>query len=285
MIPQRLHTACVGVLLAGWAGTLSAADDGAELCVMTYNLRYASASPPNAWSARRPAAKALWDHVRPDVVGTQEGVYQQIKDIAADQPDFAWIGLGREGGSRGELMAVFYRRDRLTPLEFDHFWLSDTPEVIGSTTWGNSNRRMVTWVKFRDAASDRDFYFFNTHFDHQVQAAREKSATLLLARIEALKTRQPVIVTGDFNAPAGRGPVYEKLVGPQALADTWTTATERGPAIGTFHNYGGPREGGERIDWILSRGAVTVERSEVVTERLGEQYPSDHFPVVARIKF
>ena len=179
MIPQRLLTACVGVLLAGGAGTLSAADDGSELCVMTYNLRYASASPPNAWSARRPAAKALWNQVRPDVVGTQEGVYQQIKDIAADQPDFAWIGLGREGGSRGEFMAVFYRRDRLMPLEFDHFWLSDTPDVIGSTTWGNSNRRMVTWVKFRDVASDRDFYFFNTHFDHQVHAAREKSADLL----------------------------------------------------------------------------------------------------------
>jgi endonuclease/exonuclease/phosphatase family metal-dependent hydrolase len=266
------------------AGPLRASDDPAALCVMTYNLRYASASPPNAWSARRPAAKALWDKVRPDVVGTQEGVYQQIKDIAADQPDFAWIGLGREGGSRGEFMAVFYRRDRLMPLEFDHFWLSDTPDVIGSTTWGNSNRRMVTWVKFRDVASDHDFYFFNTHFDHQVQAAREKSADLLLARIEALKTHQPVIVTGDFNAPAGRGPVYEKLVGPQALADTWTTAAERGPAIGTFHNYGGPREGGERIDWILSRGKVTVERSEVATERLGEQYPSDHFPVVARLK-
>jgi hypothetical protein len=122
----------------GAAADEPAADAASDLCVMTFNLRYASASPPNAWSARRPAAKALWDRVRPDVVGTQEGVYLQIKDIAADQPDFAWIGLGREGGSRGEFMAIFYRRDRLTPLEFDHFWLSDTPDVIGSTTWGDT---------------------------------------------------------------------------------------------------------------------------------------------------
>ena len=258
--------------------------ESADLCVMTFNLRYASASPPNAWSARRPAAKALWDRVRPDVVGTQEGLYQQIKDLAADQPDFAWIGLGREGGSRGEFMAIFYRRARLTPLEFDHFWLSDTPDVIGSTTWGNSNRRMVTWVKFRDGASGRDFYIFNTHFDHEVQTAREKSAELLWSRIEALRTRQPVIVTGDFNAPAGHGAVYEKLVDPERLSDTWTASRERGPAIGTFHNYRGPRDGGERIDWILSRGAVTIDRSEVVVDKLGEQYPSDHFPVLARLR-
>ncbi|MGD9645158.1 MAG: endonuclease/exonuclease/phosphatase family protein [Pirellulales bacterium] len=263
----------------------TAATSSPELCVLTFNLRYASATPPNAWSARRPAAKALWDRVQPDVVGTQEGVYQQIKNIAADQPDFAWIGLGREGGSRGEFMAIFYRRDRLTPLEFDHFWLSDTPEVIGSTTWGNSNRRMVTWVKFRDQQADRDFYFFNTHFDHQVQTAREQSAALLLSRIEGLKTRQPIIVTGDFNAPAERGTVYERLVNPQALVDTWTVAKERGPAIGTFHNYGGPREGGARIDWILCRGPLAVERAEVITDKLGDQYPSDHFPVLARLRW
>ncbi|MBX9792413.1 MAG: endonuclease/exonuclease/phosphatase family protein [Pirellulales bacterium] len=277
-------------VVARQAATAEPADDSAnspdtaELCVMTFNLRYASASPPNAWSARRPAAKALWDRARPDVVGTQEGLYQQIKNLAADQPDFAWIGLGREGGSRGEFMAIFYRRERLTPLEFNHFWLSDTPDVIGSTTWGNSNRRMVTWVKFRDGTSGRDFYLFNTHFDHEVQAAREKSAELLWSRIEALRTRQPVIVTGDFNAPAGRGAVYETLVGPQRLSDTWTAARERGPAIGTFHNYRGPRDGGERIDWILSRGAVAVESSEVVTDKLGEQYPSDHFPVLVRLR-
>ncbi len=71
-------------------------------------------------------------------------------------------------------MAIYYRRARLEPLEFDHFWLSDTPDRIGSTSWGNTNRRMVTWVRFKDRESAQEFYFLNTHFDHQVQAAREK---------------------------------------------------------------------------------------------------------------
>ena len=117
---------------------------------MTFNLRYASNQPPNAWQAQRPVAKTLIESSNPDIIGTQEGLWQQVKDLEADLPDYAWIGLGRDGGSRGEFMAIYYRRARLKPLEFDHFWLSDTPDRIGSTTWGNTNRRMVTWVRFKD---------------------------------------------------------------------------------------------------------------------------------------
>ena len=69
-----------------------------ELLIATYNLRYAGDAPPNAWPQRRPLVQALLDRYRPDLLGTQEGLYSQIKDIAADQPAYDWIGLGRDGG-------------------------------------------------------------------------------------------------------------------------------------------------------------------------------------------
>src|SRR5262245_55133623 len=121
---------------------LQAADasNAAPLRVMTYNLRYASPTPPNAWPKRRPLMKELILQIAPDVLGTQEGLYPQLKDLASDLPDYQWIGLGREGGSKSEFMAVFYRPARLEPMAFDHFWLSETPSVVGSSTWGNSNR-------------------------------------------------------------------------------------------------------------------------------------------------
>ena len=75
-------------------------------------------------------------------------------------------------------------RTRLEPLAHDHFWLSDTPEVVGSSTWGNANRRMVTWVKFRDLATAKEFYHFNTHLDHEVQTARERGAALIRRRVD-----------------------------------------------------------------------------------------------------
>jgi len=274
---------CCSALPSGLLATAAAAE-AEPIKVMTYNLRYASKLPPNAWFQRRPVAAAMLQELKPDIVGTQEGVYLQIKDLQTDLPDYAWIGTGRDGGSRGEFMAIFYRRDRLEPLEFDHFWLSDTPDVIGSTTWGNSNRRMVTWVKFLDRKSQEEFYFFNTHFDHQVQAAREKSAELIRERVGALKTKLPVILVGDFNAAAEANKAYATLVNEDGFSDTWKTAREQGEAVGTFHNYGGPRKGGVRIDWILTRGPVEALATSVVTFSKDNQYPSDHFPVVATLQ-
>ncbi len=275
------------LLSAGLVGalTLAVAAAECELTVMTYNLRYASETPPNAWSQRRPLMKACIEAAQPDLIGTQEGLYHQLKDLAADLPGYDWIGLGRDGGSRGEFMAIFYRRARFEPLEFDHFWLSDTPEVIASSTWGNTNRRMVTWVRFRDRDSGAEFYFWNTHLDHALQGAREKAAQLIRQRVGALKTRLPVLLVGDFNAVAGANPVYDLLVRDGGFQDTWTLARERRNAdYNTFNGFAPPRREGQRIDWILVRGEVEVAWSEIVTFARDGQFPSDHFPVVTRLR-
>ena len=284
MISRRLF---LGVLAARFVlpSLASAADtaraSGSELVIATYNLRFASSEAPNAWADRRPVVKALLDRYQPDLIGTQEGLYQQLKDIAADQPAYDWIGLGRDGGSRGEFMAIFYRRDRFEPLEYDHFWLSDTPEVIGSSTWGNDVRRMVSWIRFRDRTTGRTFYFWNTHLDHEVQPAREKSAELIRQRIGRLPADVPLFLVGDFNAIAMKNRAYDILTREAGLTDTWSAARERrNEDANSFTGFGPLRREGERIDWILARGAMEVRATEVVTFRQGDQWPSDHLPVV-----
>jgi endonuclease/exonuclease/phosphatase family metal-dependent hydrolase len=222
--------------------------------------------------------------VSPDLFGTQEGLYPQLKDIAADLPAYNWIGLGRDGGSKGEFMAIFYRTSRFDPLAFDHFWLSDTPEIIGSSTWGNSNRRMVTWVRFLDRDTNREFYLVNTHFDHQVQGAREKSAELIRKRVAALNTTLPVILTGDFNA-AESNKAHEILLAQDFFTDTWQAARERrGEGLGTFNGFKAVPKNNTRIDWILTRGTVTVEAEEIVTFSRDGHFPSDHCPLVAWLR-
>lgn len=274
-------------LVIGLLGTLALGATAAEceLTVATYNLRYASDTPPNAWPQRRPLMKECLEAIQPDLIGTQEGLYRQLKDLAADLPAYDWIGTGRDGGSRGEFMAIFYRRARFEPLEYDHFWLSDTPEVIASSTWGNTNRRMVTWVRFRDRESGVEFYFWNTHLDHALQGAREKGAALIRDRVLALKTRLPVLLVGDFNAVAGANPVYDLLVREGGFRDTWHLARERRNAeYNTFNGFAPPKREGQRIDWILIRGEAEVAWSEIVTFARDGQFPSDHFPVVARLR-
>ncbi len=257
-----------------------------DLRVMTFNLRYASDTKPNSWPERRPVMKQLILAQRPDVIGTQEGLYRQLKDLASDLPAYEWIGLGRDGGSRGELMAIFYLRDRFEPLAFDHFWLSDTPDVIGSSTWGNSNRRMVTWVLFRDRNSGREFYFWNTHLDHEVDAARRNAAALIRDRLAKTETAVPLVLVGDFNSAAGGSAAYDVLTKEARLADTWTEARRHAnEGIGTFHDFKGPVRDGARIDWILARGRVDVPESAIITFAQNGQYPSDHFPVTATLRF
>ena len=254
------------------------------LCVMTYNLRYASNTPPNAWPVRRPVMRDAIRRINPDVFGTQEGLYQQLKDLASDLPEYEWIGTGRDGGSRGEFMAVFYRRDRLEPLEYDHFWLSDTPLVIASSTWGNTCRRMCTWVRFRDLRTHQQFYFFNTHLDHEVQPAREKAAALICQRVEAMNTNLPVLLVGDFNADARANKAYDVVING-GFTDTWYSDAKRlGDDVGTFHGYKGIQRGEPHIDWILTRGTATAQATQIPTFSRDGQYPSDHFPVVAWLR-
>jgi endonuclease/exonuclease/phosphatase family metal-dependent hydrolase len=274
-----------------WFGAVTAPVQSGELAssaaltVMTYNLRYASTTPPNAWPQRRPLVREVITNTAPDVIGTQEGLSEQLRDLAADLPEYDWIGVGRDGGSKGEFMAVFYRRARLEALATNHFWLSDTPEVAGSKTWGPKFARMVTWVKFRDRTTKQEFYVFNTHFDHEVQAARERSAELIRKRVAALEPKLPVLLIGDFNAAAGANQAYDILTGAGFFADAWKTAlVRRGEGIGTFNDFKGIERNGARIDWVLTRGAVVVDRAETISFQRDGQFPSDHFPVVTQLR-
>jgi len=264
----------------------AASGDGPELRLMTYNLRYASPQGPEAWPLRRPAMKALLEEQAPDLMGTQEGVYGQLRDLASDLPAHDWIGTGRDGGSRGEFMAVFYRRDRFEPLAYDHFWLSDTPEVIGSSTWGNPNRRMVTSVQFRDRRTGLEFHLWNTHLDHALQPVREKGAALIRTRLARLPSSDRVILMGDFNAVATRNVVYEALTREIGFTDSWfSAARRRNETLNSFNGFGKSTFNSARIDWILYRGAAEVSLAEVVDLTPGGRQPSDHFPVVARLRW
>ncbi|MFH8804013.1 endonuclease/exonuclease/phosphatase family protein [Streptomyces sp. NPDC017936] len=251
--------------------------------VMTFNLRFPSTKEPHSWASRRPVMRDLLRAAAPHVIGTQEGQPPQLRDVEADLgPHYDWIGRGRGGGD-DESMAVFYDTRRLTPVEHAHFWLSDTPEVPGSNTWGAGYPRMVTWVRFRDVrAGGREFCLFNTHLDNESGYARVRAASLITERLATFDPALPLLVTGDFNAVAHRDPVYDTLLAA-GLVDTWDTARRRGTGYGTYHGYKALVPGGARIDWILATPGVTVHRTRVDTFSRNGRYPSDHLPVLASV--
>ncbi|MFI6033401.1 endonuclease/exonuclease/phosphatase family protein [Streptomyces sp. NPDC051315] len=253
------------------------------LRAMTFNLRFASTAEPNSWADRRPAMRDLLRRAAPHVIGTQEGRLPQVRDIEADLgPHYDWIGTGRGGGD-DESMAILYDNRRLVPTSYAHFWLSDTPGVTGSNTWGGAHPRMVTWVRFRDLLdAGRAFCVLNTHLDNASQYARVRAAALIVERIREFGPSLPVVVTGDFNAVAHDNEVYDLLL-DAGLVDTWEAAARRGPAYGTFSDYRPPVPDGDRIDWLLTTPDVTVHRAWIDSYAPGGRFPSDHLPVCATL--
>lgn len=256
---------------------------GAQLQVMSFNLRFAGVRGRHSWANRRPVVAELLRREQPTVLGTQEGLAGQLRDLDADLPDhYDRVGQGRRGGDRDEFVALYYDSRRLTLLAHGDFWLSDTPAVPGSRSWGNVLPRMATWARFADRRTGTEFAVVNTHLDNQSEPARVRGAELLRTVIGTFDAALPVILTGDFNAPAERSAAYRTLTAD--LTDTWTAAAiRRTPPYATFHGYHPPRPGGDRIDWILTRGTGAVSSAGVNTFTRDGRFPSDHFPVQALV--
>ncbi|MDJ0275461.1 endonuclease/exonuclease/phosphatase family protein [Sphingomonas sp. 2R-10] len=253
-----------------------------DLTVMTLNIRLpADGDGANRWELRRDLTAATVGRADPDVIGTQELFKRQGDDLVARLPRYRWIGVGRSGTGRAddEHMGIFYRADRLQVERWGNFWLSDTPDLPGSISWGHPYPRMVTWVIFREGDGKR-FAMFNTHLPYRAEdePAREKGAALLASRIPAIAGDLPVVVTGDFNT-VPESATHRKL--EQGLTDAWTATRQRSGPEATFHGFTGKPD--RRIDWIFARG-FTLRAVRTIDTRRGALFPSDHYPVVATLR-
>lgn len=290
---MRTKIIILGILLCvlcGFSGNLKAQNESPTvLKLMTYNLKFASPTYEPSWKVRRDMQIDMIKKYDPDIIGTQEGLKEQIDYLQQHLPDYVCIGEGRQGGDDDEHMAIFYKKDKFRLRELQSFALSNTPQVIGSGP--NVNPRMVTWARFalvdipaegKDGkyAEDyrghwentQEFYVFNTHyFDRGDQSlARQNASKLIKDRISELNhfgewtAERPVFLVGDFNCRPGSEP-YKVLVGDEnssntnLLKDTGASDVE--------------------IDWILYKGAVKVLKYEEVDYNKKGVYPSDHKPI------
>lgn len=270
------------LLLLSACGSIT--DEGVELDLMSFNIRYGTAKDgDNVWELRK---ELVFDVLRthsPQVVGLQEALGFQIEEIKTALPQYAHVGIGRDPNSTGEYSAILYRSDRFEVLESDTFWLSETPEVR-STHWGNKIVRICTWARFRDKISQRSFYVFNTHFDHRSQESRVRSAGLILHRMaNRSHPEDPAILTGDFNA--GEDNEAMRLLRTQsALVDTFRAAHPNTTGVGTFGAWTG-KTNGEKIDYVFVEPDIETLTASILRDNDQGRYPSDHYPVNARIRF
>lgn len=270
------------LLLLALALPAAAATAPAPLKVMSFNVRTpADTAPQKRWPDRREALVATIRTAHPDVMGTQELVKEQADYLAAQLPDYQWFGEGRRGGDGDEHMGVFYDSKALALEQSGNFWLSDTPDVPGSISWGNLFPRMVTWGLFRRVTDGRRFYLFNTHLPYREEdePQRVRGAQAIVAHLKTLSPDVPVVVTGDFNSEPG-GPTYAAFT--TALQDARTqVAAPRGPKK-TFHDFTGKAT--TELDWVLVRG-FKARSFATLDGRVDGILPSDHFPLLVELEW
>jgi endonuclease/exonuclease/phosphatase family metal-dependent hydrolase len=276
-------------LAAASTGALIGAADKTDLHIMSFNIRldHNGTLPGQAdyWPERIAALQAVLELEEPTAVGVREALFHQLASIEGAFPEhYGMIGFGRDGGSAGEYSAIFYDARRLSVSAWDQFWLSGSPDLIGSATWGNTVTRIVTWGRFTDLSTGKELVLVNTHFDHDSENARIRSARAIVDLMATFGPQLPTVITGDFNAQAESSSTYDALVGTGVFRDTWTSAAEQlTPAYGTFPNYKDPVVGGARIDWILATPGITVRQAAINTFTLDGRYPSDHAPIQALV--
>ena len=260
-----------------------AQDDAQALRAMSFNIRLAIDSDgEHAWRHRADRAASVIRFHQPDVVGLQEALVEQLRDLEISLPEYQWVGVGRDDGEQGgEFSAIMFRPDRLELKETDTFWLSETPDVPGSKSWDAAITRVVTWALFERRSDGQQFYHFNTHFDHIGEAARRQSAQLIVDSVTVRAGELPIVVTGDFNAQPDSEPyatVTASLVDARVASETPPHGPEH-----TFSTFTATTEPTHRIDYVFVTPGIRVLRFATLAEHWEGRHASDHFPVVADV--
>ena len=270
-------------LLAAVAFT--ACGSATSLSVMTFNMRYDNPEDgQNIWRFRRERIAGVIKAQEVDVLGTQELLSNQFNDLSGLLTGYQGVGVGRlDGAESGEYCAVFFRKDRFTLLDSGTFWLSETPEVVGSLGWDGACERIATWVVLRDR-DGRELFFIDTHLDHVGQVARDEGVSLLMKRIETLSGGRPVILTGDFNSEPGSS-VVAHVQKDGVLRDAKAIAAQRSGTDWSFSDFGQiPEAERPLLDYIFVSGDIEAVRYEVLPDIFDGGYVSDHAPVMAVVK-
>ncbi len=212
---------------------------------------------------RRRAAAAAIEEIAPDVAGLQEVRPLQRKYLQRRLRPYGWLSKGRAKlKGRGEHCPVLYRRDRLEVERWDVRWYApDQPD------------RIATIAHFGA------FSVLNTHLAERSAPARDHSVAALLAWLR--ESAGPWVVMGDLNATPADASVQALLAA--GLRDALSGLPADGAGAATGHEWTGKTDG-RRIDHILVSPGIEVVDASIVRSRPFGRLPSDHWPVVARLR-
>lgn len=266
---------------------LSAANE--SIRIMTFNIPMGNIKPEegngqNTWENRCKAIQGYLKDVNPDLLGMQEPVNIELRNILSGMPGYAMVGMARDDGKeRGEYTPIIYRLSRFRVLATGNYWLTNTPDVVSKVS-GSTHNRIATWALFEDLQTGARFLYTNTHLSYDSPAVKFEQIKIMKTHMKELNdkygTSLPHLLTGDFNMldhdPDDNN--YNYVLNYQLMmSDMWTSAQKR-------VNNGGDRTG--RIDYIYGTKNITSKYAQWDKRTLTDGYiMSDHDPLFADVQF
>ena len=254
---------------------------------MTMNVRFNHPLDGfNRWRRRRESVVRLVRESAPDVLGCQEVTPAQRAYLQEQLgEDYVCLGVGRDEDGGGEQSTLLYRKDSLELLEWRTYWLSEHPDRPGSRGWDAALPRTCTQARL--ARGDWTILVLNAHLDHRGAQSRREAVRLMLRILEEqTRAGEAVAVLGDLNAQEEHEPVSLLL---QQMQDAYRQVAPQAKAreAATFHAFLGPFcPIASRVDYIFVDRAARILEAEVIRRRGSHGgYPSDHYPVLARVEW
>ena len=289
--------------------------DNYTLNIMSFNVQTENGSQVR-FDLRADMLRDLIDEYMPDSIGMQEvtAKWRELMDNFIFNDSYTGVGVARtDNPALGlEQSCIFYRSDKYDLLDSGTFWLSDTPDVVGSAFETSQYPRICTYVHLKDKVTGFEYIHMNTHLDHlggsDGRSLRLKQETVMLQKLATLPNVATVI-TGDFNQLAFNGEgkayaVYKLMTGERAfqmpdgteitmnLADSRMHAPDNMPegftaTMTTYHDESSSKYMPSRypIDYCF----YTPEKLEALSYAIrlynkGGNYLSDHLPVITSFK-
>ena len=253
--------------------------------LMSYNIRYNNPNDGvNAWDNRKDLVTSLVKFHQTDILCAQEVLDGQLNDILDRFPGWKFVGVGRDDGAKaGEYAPIFFNPAQFKLIDAGHFWLGEDP-TKPKKGWDAVCIRIATWAKLKCKKSKKEFYVFNTHFDHVGKVAQRNSATLIMEKMKELAHgKLPIVLTGDFNLNPESEAI--QLLSSHLKDSKFSSELPAYGPKGTFNSFKFDHPLNSRIDYIFTNDKVKVHRYGVLSDSKDQRYYSDHLPVLTEISF
>ncbi len=287
---EKLFSAFIAFIMtfiSGWFTPVTALPEAqlpdgartAEITVMNFNV-YIKGTGEKSPENRTDEVVTTIRNADPDSFGVEEADEAWLQRLSAALPEYSYAGHGRDKDLGGEASAVFYKNEKYELVSTETFWLSKTPDKP-SKGWDAWINRICTVAVLKDKETGFTYAHFNAHFDNSGSISRVEAIRIVSEKASAYD--MPIVFSGDLNAKEGNL-MYKRAL-EAGFRDTKYLA-ETSDTGATYHGYMGQDKLNDKpIDYIFVNSyCESVSVYDVITEKINGIYPSDHFPVVAKLK-